>query len=54
MVPDVIRLVKICWLLCLREAMCFCAGGVFHASSVTRSVTLLTPIPDERKLKYYQ
>ena len=54
MVPDVIHSVKICWLSCLREALCFCAGGEFHASSVTCSVMVLNNVPDERKLKYYQ
>lgn len=54
MVPDVIQLVKICWLLCLRLALCFCAGGELHASSLTYSVILLATVPHERILKYYQ
>lgn len=53
MVPDVIHLVKICWMLCLREGLCFCAGGGFHASSVTCSFMLVTNVPDKRKMKYY-
>lgn len=54
MVPDVIHVVKICWMLCLREVLCFCAGGEFPASSITCSVMLLTTASDGRKLKYYQ
>lgn len=45
MEPAVIHFVKICWLLCLREALCFCAGAELHAWSFTCSVTLLATVP---------